>query len=98
MRIILASSAAVIVILMAAAPSAFAQARQDQPSQSRFCRETGTDGRAVCAYRTLAQCERARLPGSSGRCFDRTYMIAATPPPDTAAVPRRVIRHARSSW
>jgi len=98
MRILLASSVAIVVILTPAAPSAFAQAPHVQTSQNRSCRETGTDGRALCGNRTSTQCEYARVRGSPDRCFDRTYMIAATPPPDPAPAPRRVTEHAKPSW
>jgi hypothetical protein len=97
MRTLIASSATVALILAAAVPSAFAQARQAEAPQGRFCLQFGTEGQARCGYRTLAQCEHARR-SSAGRCFDRTYMIAATPPPDPAAEPRRVTRHAKPSW
>jgi hypothetical protein len=98
MRTLIASSAALAVLLATASLSAFGQARQDQPSQNRFCLQIGTGGQARCGYRTLAQCEHARRHESNGRCFDRTYMLAATPPADTGAAPRRVSRHAKPSW
>jgi hypothetical protein len=98
MRTLIASSATVAVLFAAAIPSAFAQARQDQAPQNRFCLQFGTEGQARCGYRTLAQCEHARLRDSTGRCFDSTYMIAATPPPDDAAAPRRATKHAKPSW
>jgi hypothetical protein len=98
MRTLIVSSTAIAAILTAAIPLAFAQAREGQASQGRFCLQDGTDGQARCGYRTMAQCEHARLRESASRCFDRTYMIAATPPADTAAAPRRVTRHAKPSW
>jgi hypothetical protein len=91
------SSAIIAVTLAAAAPAAVAQApRQDQAQQNRFCVMVGTEGQARCAYRSLAQCERATRRG--GRCFDRTYMLAMTTPRDAAAterpVPhRRAVKH-----
>jgi hypothetical protein len=93
MRIPIALSAVVGVLATALPSAAFAQARQEQTPQNRFCLEIG-QGLARCAYQTLAQCERARVRGSTGRCFDTTYVIAATPPGDTAASPERSA-HAR---
>jgi len=88
MRTLIASSAVVVVALAAAAPVGVAQAqRQDQTSQTRFCVIVGTEGQARCAYRSLAQCQRATPRGATGRCFDRTYMLAATTPPAAAAAP-----------
>jgi hypothetical protein len=98
MRALIVSSAAIAAVLIAATPSALAQARQDQALQNRFCLQIGTEGQARCAYRTLAQCEHARARESTGRCFDRTYMIAATPPADAAPAPRRPTKHAKPSW
>jgi hypothetical protein len=95
MRTLVVSSAAIAAIVTAAIPSAVAQARQEQASQDRFCLQIGTDGQARCGYWTLAQCLHARLRESAGRCFDRTYMVAAT---DITAAPRRVTKHAKSSW
>jgi len=86
MRALIASSA-VVVILAAVAPAAVAQAqRQDQAAQDRFCLIVGTEGQAHCAYQRLAQCQHATR-GATGRCFDRTYMLAATTPPAEAAAP-----------
>jgi hypothetical protein len=98
MRTLMVSSAAIAAVLIAATPSALTQAQQDQASQSRFCLQFGTEGQARCGYRTLAQCEHARARDSAGRCFDRTYMIAATPPADAAPAPRRPTKHATPSW
>jgi hypothetical protein len=95
MRTVIASSALVAVALTAVPPTAFAQARQEQPPQNRFCLEIRAEGQARCAYQTLAQCERARPRGSTDRCFDRTYLIAATPPDGTSA-PRVRSRSLRS--
>jgi hypothetical protein len=85
MQTLIASSALVVVALTAMSPTAFSQARQEQSPQNRFCLEIRAESQARCAYQTLAQCERARPRGSADRCYDRTYLIAATPPGDTAA-------------
>lgn len=90
----LMSSLSVAVALAAAAPAAIAQApRQDQASQNRFCMIIGNEGQPRCTWQSLAQCERAtRREG--GRCFDRSYMLAATTPPaDTTAAPERPLAH-----
>jgi len=92
MRILVASSAVVAVIVTAAPPASFGQARQEQASQNRFCMQINNEGQARCAYRTLAQCEHARPRGSAGRCFDRTYMLAAT-----AAAPRAAAKRGKST-
>ena len=90
MRMLIASSLA-IAMTLAAAPAAVAQApRDDQAAQTRFCVMVGTEGQARCAWRSLAQCEHARP--HAGRCFDRTYMIAAVQPAETAA-PAAPARH-----
>jgi len=80
---------ATVGITLAAVPAAFAQAQQEPSPKNRFCMETGSNGDARCAYQTLAQCERARPRGSTGRCFDKTYMIAATPPAETTGSAER---------
>ncbi len=99
MRTLIASSAVIAVILTALPSSAVAQAPRDQAPQGRFCLRLGSDGQARCGYRTLARCEHARTRGSTGRCFDRTYMVAATPPADTAAPPQRSPRRAaKPGW
>lgn len=99
MRTLIPSSALVAVILSALPSSAVAQApREEQAAQNRFCMIIGNEGRARCAYRTLAQCERSAR-GSGGRCFDRTYMLAAAPPAEPAPPPRRrVPRHVPSGY
>ena len=88
MRTLIASSAVVAIVVTTAPSTAFAQTQQEQTPQNRFCLETGTEGQARCAYQTLTQCQRAQPRGSTGRCFDRTYMIAATTPDETAAADR----------
>jgi hypothetical protein len=85
MRTLIASSVLVAIALADVSAAAFAQGRQEESPQNRFCLEIRAEGQARCAYKTLAQCERARPRGSTERCFDRTYLIAATPPGDTAA-------------
>lgn len=88
MRTLIASSAVVAMTLTVAAPAAFAQAQQEQTPQNRFCQRINNEDQMRCAYRTLAQCERAGVPrGATSRCYDRTYMIAATPPPGETTTP-----------
>ncbi|GEM_PF-3647867 len=101
MRILIASSAVAGVILTVLSSTAFAQTRQKQPQQNRFCLEIRGENQARCAYQTLAQCERAKPRGSTERCLDRAYVIAAPsePPasPDQSPSKRGVTKHGGSS-